>query len=145
MEHPQDTAKLLYDQFKNPEFKNIYDNACCAFVLMWCLGLEPEDAEAVCMVQRLINHKSIKEDCTVKWYDAIKDLTGRGSTVSFVDITSLKGIKKRTPVRYDYKGKSHWVGVEKGMIKFNPLKNSNCVNLGRPTTMRQLSIDGVKA
>lgn len=142
MNHPQDTAKKLYDEFKNPEFKNIADNACCAFVLLWCLGIEPDDAEAVITVNGMLKKGVIESDCTVKWLDAIEWLTGRKGAVDFVTISSLRGIKNRTPVRYDYKGKSHWVGVEKGMIKFNPLQESTCVNLGRPVTMRKLTVGG---
>lgn len=143
MKHPQDVARKLYDEFKCPELQTIAKYGCCAFVLLWCLGIEPdEDAEAVITVSRMIRNGAIQSDCTVKWYDAIKYMTGRTSSVDFIDIKTIKGIKDRTPVRFDYNGKSHWVGVEKGKIKFNPLGNSVCVNMGKPATMRKLNISG---
>lgn len=126
------------------DFKTIYDYGCCAFVLLWCLGIEPDtEFEAIKIVQDLINSKAIEKDCTVKWYDAIKNLTGRESTIEFKNIKTLLGIKKRTPVRFDYCGKSHWVGVENGKVKYNPLKTSQCVEKGKPATARIINIKGI--
>ena len=66
---------------------------------------------------------------------------------SVKNITSIKDIKKRTPVKYeriDENGKkhAHWVGVENGKIGFNSLKTSLCVNKGKPVTARILTISG---
>ena len=46
-------------------------------------------------------------------------------------------------MRYDYKGKSHWVGVENGKIAFNSLIKSVCVEKGVPTQARILNIEGM--
>ena len=136
MEHPQTKA----EEIKNMKLEAISRYGCCAFVLLWCLGIEPDDLQAIETVNDMIKAGVIGDDCTVKWAEAIKHLTGRKMTVEFKDIKDLRGIKDRTPVRYDYKGKSHWVGVEKGMICFNPLVYSQCVDKGRPVTARIIKL-----
>ena len=142
MKNPQTLAEKLYQRFHDPKLKSIRDYACCAFTLMWCLGIEPDDTEAIMTVADMIDKKVLAPDCTVYWSTATKYLTGRTCSVEYVAISSLKGIKDRTPVKYTYNGKSHWVGVEKGKIKFNSLENSVCVNKGKPVTMRVLTISG---
>ena len=144
MKTPQTLAERLYNEFPTPKLKQIKDNACCIFTLMWCLGVEPDDADAIITVSRLIDKGIIDEDCTVYWLKAIEHLSGRQATVDFVDITDIKKIKNRTPVRYVYRNKAHWVGVEKGKIAFNSLDYSNCVANGQPVTMRVLNFKGVK-
>lgn len=145
MKHPQSLAAELYSHFPAKNLKSIKEYGCCAFVLMWCLGIEPDDdAEAVMTVDSLIQAKALKEDCTVKWAEAIRQLTDREMrAVDFVNITSILHIKDRCPVRYDHNGKSHWVGVENGKIAFNPLKRSVCVESGKPSTMRIIHIKGI--
>ncbi len=145
MKHPQSLAAELYSHFPAKNLKAIKEYGCCAFVLMWCLGIEPDDdAEAVMTVNSLIQAKALKEDCTVKWAEAIRRLTGREmKAVDFVNINYIFHIKDRCPVRYDYNGKSHWVGVENGKIAFNPLKFSVCVENGKPSTMRIIHIKGI--
>lgn len=142
MKNPQTLAEKLYREFHDPKLKSIRDYACCAFTLMWCLGIEPDDAEAILIVAEMIDKKVLDPDCTVYWSTATKHLTGRNCSVEYININSLKGIKDRTPVKYSYNGKSHWVGVEKGKIKFNSLENSVCVSKGKPVTMRKLTISG---
>jgi hypothetical protein len=143
MKNPQTLAEELYKYFPTAELKSIKDYACCAFVLMWTLGVEPEDdLEAVFTVKRMLDAKVIKSDCTVIWEKAIKFLTGRSMrSVEFRDITVIKNLKERCPVRYDFNGNSHWVGVENGKIKFNPLKVSACVKFGKPATARIITLD----
>lgn len=145
MKHPQSLAAELYSHFPAKNLKSIKEYGCCAFVLMWCLGIEPDDdAEAVMTVDSLIQAKVLKEDCTVKWAEAIRWLIGREMrAVDFVNITSILHIKDRCPVRYDHNGKSHWVGVENGKVAFNPLKRSVCVESGKPSTMRIIHIKGI--
>lgn len=145
MKHPQSLAAELYSHFPAKNLKSIKEYGCCAFVLMWCLGIEPDDdAEAIMTVDSLIQAKALKEDCTVKWAEAIRQLTDREMrAVDFVNITSILHIKDRCPVRYDHNGKSHWVGVENGKIAFNPLKRSVCVESGKPSTMRIIHIKGI--
>ena len=76
---------------------------------------------------------------------AAEYLTGQKLTVEFKDIKDAKEIKQfkeRTPVKYSYNGKSHWVGVENGKVKFNALERSLCVEKGKPVTARILHITG---
>jgi hypothetical protein len=144
MKNPQTVAEKLYQQFPTLKLKSIKDYSCCAFVLMWCCGIDVDDTEAIITVGKMMDKGVIGPDCCVFWNSASEFLTGRSLKVDFVDITSIKGIKERTPVRYDYKGKSHWVGVEGGKIKFNSLADSNCVKNGKPVTARILHFSGDK-
>lgn len=145
MKHPQTAAMELYDHFKDKRLYNIQKYGCCAFVLMWCLGLDPSDVTAIATLDDMISHKVIKEDCTVRWAEAIRYLSGREMTsIDFLEIKTISDIKERTPVRFDFSGQSHWVGVENGQVVFNPLKISNCVMYGRPTQKRVLHIKGVE-
>lgn len=122
----------------------IGEYGCCAFTLLWCLGIEPDDdVKAINTLVNLMNAKAIREDCLVYWKDAIKFLTGRESDVEFVDITTIKDIKGRTPVLFEYNGSEHWVGVENGEVKFNSLNKSVCVEKGNPTQARIIKIQGV--
>lgn len=140
MRTPQSLAIEVKDTIPPERLESIGRYGCCAFVLLWCLGIEPDDMDAIKTVNSMINAGVIEKDCTVKWLEAAQYLTGRKITVEFKDIKELKGIRGRTPVRYDYKGKGHWVGVENGMIKFNPLVYSQCVEKGRPTTARIIKL-----
>ena len=140
MKNPQ-TYCLTVKKTLSPErLETIHKHGCCAFVLLWCLGIEPEDLNAIELVSDMIDAKVIESDCTVHWKEAVKFLTGREITIQFQDIKDILKIKERPPVRYDYKGKCHWVGVERGMIVFNPLKFSQCVNYGRPVTARIIKL-----
>ena len=125
------------------KLKSIKDYACCAFTLMWCLGYEPDDTEAILTVGRMIDKGVLDSDCTVYWGACIDYLSERKCRVEFIDITGKKQIEKikeRTPVKYEYNGKGHWVGVENGKIKFNPLEHSVCVEKGKPVTSRVLKL-----
>ena len=66
MKHPQSLATELYKHFPTSNLKAIKNYGCCAFVLLWCLGIESDDAEAIMTVDSLIQAKALKEDCTVK-------------------------------------------------------------------------------
>ena len=145
MKHPQTLAEQIYQQFPTMKLKCIKDYACCAFTLMWTLHVEPDDAEAILTVGRMMDKGAIDVDCTVYWDKAARFLTGKGVAVQFIDITDpkeLKKIKDRTPVKFSYNGKSHWVGVENGRVKFNALEKSLCVEKGKPVTMRIIKTDG---
>ena len=146
MKYPQTLAGELVSLFPSEKLLNIKKYGCLAFVVMWCLGIEPEDIMAICNVQMMINAKVIDTDCTVQWAKIVPYLTGRNlEKIEFRKITVLKGLKGRVPVRFDYEGKSHWVGVENGKIAFNPLSESLCVNKGKLAEARILTISGVKA
>lgn len=142
MKNPQTLAEKLYKCFPCAKLKSIKDYACCCFVLMWCLGYEPDDNEAIMTVSDMIDKKIIDPDCTVYWGAVTRYLTGRECSVEFEACSTIKGIKNRTPVKYSYNGHSHWVGVENGKIKFNSLENSVCVSKGKPVTKRILKISG---
>lgn len=144
MKAPQTLAKELNQMFPNKNLESIAKWGCCAFTLLWCLGLEPEDIDAIKVLFELQKAGAIDEECTVYWAKAIEHLTGRTlESLDKVKIKSIKSIKKRTPVRYVYNGQGHWVGVENGKIAFNSLSHSNCVENGKPTEMRVLKIKGV--
>lgn len=140
MKKPQSMCFEIKSTLTPERLQTIYNYGCCAFVLLWSLGIEPDDLQAILLVNDMINAGVIEKDCTVHWVEACRFLTGREMTVEFKDIKNLTGIKNRTPVRYDYKGKSHWVGVERGMLAFNPLEYSQCVDKGRPVTARLLKL-----
>lgn len=145
MKHPQTLAEKLYVYFPTLQLKSIKDYACCAFTLMWCLGLDPDDATAIMCVADMIQHRALDVDCTVYWAKAAEYLTGQKLTVEFKDIKDpkeIKQFKERTPVKFSYNGKSHWVGIENGKVKFNALEKSVCVSKGVPVTARILQIIG---
>lgn len=134
MKYPQTLAIKIA---KN--IQTIADNACCAFTTLWIFGLDPENAEAIEIISDAIDARVIEKDCTVKWVEFAKWLTGRDIEIEFRDIKSLNEIKNeksRIAVRFDYAGKCHWIGVYKGKIEYNSKINSICVTKGRPTTCR---------
>jgi len=139
MKYPQNTAERILKIKNLPIIKK---NACCAFVFLWCLGIEPDDdLTAIELVDEAINKEYIYPDCTVTWWKWGKALTGRDITVEKIEITTIKRIKERSPVWYSIDGVSgHWVGVENGVIKFDPNKTSRNVALGKPRTMRKITI-----
>ena len=126
MKNPQTYCQTLQKTFSPSRLDTIQRFGCCAFVLLWCLGIEGDDLHAIDLVSDMIDAKVIEDDCTVHWAEAVRYLTGREISVEFKDIKDILRIKDRTPVRYDYKGKGHWVGVERGKIAFNPLEYSQC-------------------
>lgn len=144
MESPQTIAK---DIMTIKHLDAIQKYGCCAFVFLWCLGIEPNDVKAIQLIDDAISQRIIDEECTVEWSKFGLWLTGRTILVDFVSIKNILSIKERTPVKYTYKGNSHWVGVEKGMIKFDPLGigKSQCVLKGKPTEMRKLYIKGINS
>ena len=148
MKHPQTLAEKLYVQFPTSKLKSIKEYACCAFTFMWCMGIESDDAEAILTVGSLLDKGILDPDCTVYWDKMSRHLTGRGCNKQNKDITTIKGIKERTPVKYEYINKSngkkysHWVGVENGRIRFNSMEVSQCVLQGKPVEARILQFTG---
>ena len=139
--YPQDLAIEL----SKMELDNIGKNACCAFVFLWCLGIEPDNPlESIRLIDEAIKKNYIMKDCTVKWYDWGKALTGRTIDVEKVKITTISNIKERTPVFYSINGVSgHWVGVENGKIAYNPIKDSINVKQGKPRELRKIIVKGM--
>ena len=145
MKNPQTLAEELYKHFPTAKLKSIKENACCVFTLIWWLGIDPSDIEAIMLVSDLMKEHVIDEDCTVIWSLCIKSLTGRELlSLEKKKITSIKDIKEKTIVKYTRGSYSHWVGVEEGKIVFNSLQFSRCVADGKPTECRIIKIKGAK-
>lgn len=144
MEHPQTLAEELYLHFPTPKLKSIKEYACCAFTLMWYLGIDPTDIRAIMTVSDLINKHALDTDCTVYWAECIKTLTGRTMiSLEKKPIKSIKNIKDKTIVKFSRGKIGHWVGVEDGKVVFNSLNYSRCVEEGAPTECRIIKISGV--
>ena len=146
MENPQTLAEELYKHFPTPQLKSIKEYACCAFSLIWWLGIECSDIDAIMLVSDLIKSGALDVDCTVYWAKCIKQLTGRDmESLEKVPITSLRKIKGRAIVRFMNGKIGHWVGVKNGKVVFNSLAYSECVAEGKPTEARIIEIKGVKS
>ena len=145
MKNPQSLAEELYKHFPTPKLKAIKDYACCAFSLIYWLGIDCEDVDAVMLVSDLMKHNALDVDCTVIWSLCIKQLTGREMlSLEKKSITTIKNIKEKTIVKFTNGKFSHWVVAENGKVIFNSLKYSKCVSEGKPTEARIIKIKGVK-
>lgn len=143
MKHPQTLAEELYKHFPTPKLKSIKDYACCAFTLLWWLGIDCDDTTAIMTVSDLIKSHALDEDCTVYWGESIRQLIGREmESLEKVPITSIKKIKEKTIVYFKNGKAGHWVGVENGKVVFNSLAYSKCVAEGKPTEIRVIKIKG---
>ena len=138
MRYPQDMAESIASRCSM-----IGKNACLAFTYMWCVHLDCENGEAIKIVSDNMRRGNIEEDCTVKAEPFLQALTGKKYLVEKKKIKSLDELKniERCAVLFSIDGiGGHWVGVERGMIAFNPLKQSNCVDKGRPVTARIIKL-----
>ena len=145
MKNPQSLAEELYKHFHDQKLKAIKDYACCAFSLIYWLGIDCSDVDAIMLVSDLMKHNALDVDCTVYWAECIKQLTGREmESLEKVQIKDLKKIKEKTIVKFSNGGYSHWVVAENGKVVFNSLKYSKCVSEGKPTEARIIKIKGVK-
>lgn len=135
-EHPQSDALKLLEKFYDPKLKAIGNYGCCALVALWIMGITGS-VESICLVAGQIG-KSLDADCTVYWQKFFKEISGRNISVEFRDIKKLYELKdvEYCAVRFDYNGKSHWVGVSHGEVVYNPLSYSVCVDKGKPATAR---------
>lgn len=141
MKNPQTLAEELYKHFPDKKLKAIKDYACCAFSLIWFLGLDPSDIDAIMLVSDLMNEKALDDECVVYWADCIKKITGREMlSLEKKKITSIKNIKEKTIVKFSRGNIGHWVGVENGKVVFNSLSFSRCVAEGKPTEARIIKI-----
>lgn len=144
MKNPQTFAEELYKHFPTPKLKMIKENACCAFTLLWWLGIDCPDIDAIFTVSDLMKARALDVDCTVYWAECIRQLTGREmESLEKVPITSLKKIKEKTIVKFTNGKTSHWVGVQNGKVVFNSLAHSVTVEKGKPAEMRVIKIKGV--
>jgi hypothetical protein len=144
MKNPQSLAEELYKHFPTPKLKAIKDYACCAFSLIYWLGIDCSDVDAVMLVSDLMKHNALDVDCCVIWSLCIKQLTGREMlSLEKKNITTIKNIKEKTIVKFTNGKFSHWVVVENGKVVFNSLKYSKCVSEGKPTEARIIKIKGL--
>lgn len=150
MKQPQKLALELNEQFPNSKMKAIGDFACCCFTLFWYLDLDFTDIEAIQTVAKLINKKvnneiCLDDECTVHWYPIIKALIGRDvESISEQTISSLKGIKGKTIVKFGNGEKKHWGGVKNGRVVFDSLGSSKTIAEGKPELIKIIKIKGVK-
>jgi len=114
---------------------------CLAMSYIYCMGIEDE-SEILSLVSKAIDKNIIDGECTV--LDASKLLefvSGKKFKVEKKTITSIKGIKDPTPVRFKTEdGCGHWVVVENGKIVFNSLLNSVQVTKGKPVEARVITL-----
>ena len=145
MKHPQTLAEELYKRFPTQKLKSIKDYACCIFTLIWWLGLDLSDTDAIMLVADLMKENALDVDCTVYWAECIRRITGREMlSLEKKQITTIKNIKEKTIVRFMRGKVGHWVGVEEGKVVFNSLTYSRCLEEGKPTECRIIKIKGIK-
>ena len=141
MKHPQTLAEELYKRFPTQKLKSIKDYACCAFTLIWWLGLDLSDIDAIMLVADLMKENALDVDCTVYWGECIRRITGREMlSLEKKQITTIKNIKEKTIVRFMRGKVGHWVGVEDGKVVFNSLTYSRCLEEGKPTECRIIKL-----
>lgn len=141
MSYPQTIAEELAERFPDQKLKMIAKYGCCAFASLWFMGIE-DDIESILIVADEMG-KGLDQECTVSWYEFFKNVSGREIKVEFRDInkpSDLLKIKGKCIVRYDYNGLGHWVGAENGKVVYNSLKHSNCVEKGKPTKARIITL-----
>ena len=141
MKHPQTLAEELYKRFPTQKLKSIKDYACCIFTLIWWLGLDLSDTDAIMLVADLMKENALDVDCTVYWAECIRRITGREMlSLEKKQITTIKNIKEKTIVRFMRGKVGHWVGVEDGKVVFNSLTYSRCLEEGKPTECRIIKL-----
>lgn len=132
------------------DIENIGKYSCLLQCYIYCAGVQLDTLEyfKICLhaVNAGVMVSGVTGDCTVESAPLfLKWLTGKKWNVEKKVVCSIKNIKELTPVRYYYydnenKRHEHFVVVKDGVIVFNPLLNSNCVNKGLPDSARIISI-----
>lgn len=118
----------------------IADNMCCASTALWIMGID--EHHHLSIIADEIG-KGLEEDCTVKWKEFFRNVSGREINVVFKDIRSLSdlaNIKGKIAVKFAIGKSAHWVGVENCKVVYNSLKVSNCVTNGKPVTARIITL-----
>ena len=85
MKNPQTLCLKLQHKLSTERLETIYKHGCCAFVLLWCLGIDPDDIQAIELVSDMIDAGVIEKDGTVQWVEAVKFLTGRAIAFNPLD------------------------------------------------------------
>ena len=146
MNYPQTMAVELSDNISHvsKNLQSIANYGCLAMCYLYCIGLDGDAVHYIEYLSRAMEKGLLDKDCTV--LDGAKYLNHFCGEDRYrvikkdISDTDLKNIKNRTPVRFDYNGKSHWVVFENGHLVFNPLLNSICVNKGHAATARIISL-----
>lgn len=114
---------------------------CLAMCYIYCMGIEDE-SEILKLVSKAMEKNIIDGECTVLNASKLLEfVSGKKYNVEKKAITSIKGIKSPTPVRYKTEdGPGHWVVVENGKIVFNSLLNSVQVTKGKPIDSRVITL-----
>lgn len=143
MNHPQTLALTLYSHFHAENLKEIADYGCCAFSLLYSLGIDGSDIDAIMTLDNLRKSGDLGPNCLVQWAKCVKALTGRTlKNVKMLPCNNIKDVKKMAIVKFMRGNVGHWVVVKKGKIVFNSLVDSLCVREGKPTEMRVLEFEG---
>lgn len=139
MNQPQKLAEELNKEFSNPKLEAIGKFSCCVLTLMWYLGIDQSDIDAIMTVASLIDSKVIDDECLVYWFPTVKALTGRDlKDVSETPITTIKKIKGKAIVKFQNGSQYHWGGVENGKVVFDPKGNSKTIAEGKPVLIKVL-------
>lgn len=139
MKSPQLLAEELNKVFPNPKLKAIGDFACCILTLMWYLGIDESDTDAIMTVAELIDKGVLNGECLVYWFPAVEALTGRKlKSVTEEPITSIKKIKGKAIVKFKNGSQFHWGGVENGKVVFDSRGNSKTIAEGKPVLIKVL-------
>lgn len=118
--------------------KSIGESGCLAFCYLYCAGVV-DPFEQLKIIKKAMDNKIIDEDCAVLDADKLITLTGKKSKVTKERCESLSSIKEPTPVNFVYGGKNHWVVINNGIVIYNSMKKSNCVNYGVPVQKRVMN------
>ncbi len=139
MNQPQILAEELNKVFPNPKLEAIGKFSCCVLTLMWYLGIDQSDIDAIKTVASLIDTRALDGECTVYWFPAVEALTGRKlKNVSEQPITSIKKIKGKAIVKFQNGSQFHWGGVENGKVVFDSRGKSKTIAEGKPVLIKVL-------
>ncbi|MCQ2589305.1 MAG: hypothetical protein MJ179_02670 [Treponema sp.] len=121
------------------KLQTVANNCCLASCCLWDMGIDEKKHLKIILSEL---GKGLKNDCTVIWKHFYENVAGRKVNVTFLDIKSLSDVKNylHSFVNYEYNGKNHWIGVEKGKIAYNSLETSECVKNGKPIEARIISL-----
>ena len=139
MKNPQLLAEELNKHFPNPKLEAIGKFSCCILTLMWYLGIDQSDTDAIMTVSNLIDSRVLDGECLVYWFPAVEVLTGRKlKNVSEQPITSIKKIKGKAIEKFQNGSQFHWGGVENGKVVFDSRGKSKTIAEGKPVLIKVL-------
>ena len=71
MINPQTCCSKVRKYITDKNLEIVEKYGCCAFVLLWCLGIEPDDLQAIELICKMIDIKAIDEKHRVVWVHGI--------------------------------------------------------------------------